>query len=102
MPVADMVISLTSPVVLSGLSFLSTRMKELSVMGSEDFSFMLEKVPGAYLNVGNGEEGFSPHHPGYKFDDASARIWDAIGRGEVPLDEYAAGSAGPEAWPVID
>ena len=38
MPVADMVISLTSPVVWSGLSFLSTRMKELSVMGSEDFS----------------------------------------------------------------
>ena len=40
------------------------------VMGSEDFSFMLEKVPGAYLNVGNGP-GFSPHHPGYAFDDAA-------------------------------
>ena len=38
------------------------------VMGSEDFAFMLEKVPGAYLNVGNGE-GFSPHHPGYAFND---------------------------------
>jgi amidohydrolase len=38
------------------------------VMGSEDFSFMLEKVPGAYLNVGNGP-GFSPHHPGYAFND---------------------------------
>jgi len=40
------------------------------VMGSEDFSFMLEQVPGAYLNVGNGE-GFSPHHPGYMFNDAA-------------------------------
>ena len=40
------------------------------VMGSEDFSFMLERVPGAYLNVGNGE-GFSPHHPGYMFNDAA-------------------------------
>jgi hippurate hydrolase len=40
------------------------------VMGSEDFSFMLEKVPGAYLNVGNGA-GFSPHHPGYMFNDAA-------------------------------
>jgi glucose-6-phosphate 1-dehydrogenase len=29
-------------------------------------------------------------------------IIDAWRRGEVPLDEYAAGSAGPEAWPVID
>jgi amidohydrolase len=37
-------------------------------MGSEDFSFMMEKVPGAYIQVGNGE-GFSPHHPGYKFND---------------------------------
>ena len=24
-------------------------------MGSEDFSFMMEQVPGAYLNVGNGD-----------------------------------------------
>jgi hippurate hydrolase len=37
-------------------------------MASEDFSFMMEKVPGAYLNLGNGD-GFSPHHPGYMFND---------------------------------
>ena len=40
------------------------------VMGSEDFSFMLERVPGAYLNVGNGP-GFAPHHPEYAFNDAA-------------------------------
>ena len=40
------------------------------VMGSEDFAFMLEKVPGAYFNVGNGP-GFAPHHPGYAFNDAA-------------------------------
>jgi len=40
------------------------------VMGSEDFSFMLERVPGAYLNVGNGE-GYAPHHPLYAFNDAA-------------------------------
>ncbi len=40
------------------------------VMGSEDFAFMLERVPGAYLNIGNGP-GFSPHHPGYAFEDAA-------------------------------
>ena len=40
------------------------------VMGSEDFAFMMEKVPGAYLNLGNGP-GFSPHHPGYAFEDAA-------------------------------
>ena len=40
------------------------------VMGSEDFSFMLERVPGAYLNLGNGP-GFAPHHPEYAFNDAA-------------------------------
>ncbi len=37
-------------------------------MGSEDFSFMMEKVPGAYILVGNGE-GAAPHHPRYNFND---------------------------------
>ena len=40
------------------------------VMGSEDFAFMLEKVPGAYFNIGNGP-GFSPHHQSYAFNDAA-------------------------------
>lgn len=31
-------------------------------MGSEDFSFMMEKVPGAYIHVGNGD-GAMPHNP---------------------------------------
>ena len=37
-------------------------------MGSEDFAFMMEQVPGAYILVGNGE-GFNPHHPRYNFND---------------------------------
>ncbi|MCO6417917.1 M20 family metallopeptidase [Siccirubricoccus sp. KC 17139] len=39
-------------------------------MGSEDFSFMMEKVPGAYIHVGNGE-GAMPHNPRYQFNDAA-------------------------------
>jgi hippurate hydrolase len=58
-------------------------------MGSEDFSFMLEKVPGAYIQVGNGE-GFSPHHPGYKFNDEAipfgAALYAAIVEREVPKE----------------
>ena len=46
-------------------------------MGSEDFSFMMEKVPGAYIQVGNGE-GFSPHHPGYTFNDAAIPFGAAL------------------------
>ncbi|TCZ64421.1 M20 aminoacylase family protein [Roseicella aquatilis] len=37
-------------------------------MGSEDFSFMMEKVPGAYIQVGNGE-GAALHNPHYQFND---------------------------------
>ncbi len=37
-------------------------------MGSEDFAFMMQQVPGAYILVGNGE-GASPHHPRYNFND---------------------------------
>jgi hippurate hydrolase len=36
---------------------------------SEDFSFMLEKVPGAYINLGNGENSASVHNERYDFND---------------------------------
>jgi amidohydrolase len=47
------------------------REREL-IMASEDFSFMLEVRPGAYINIGNGETvGSTPvHNPGYDFNDA--------------------------------
>lgn len=40
-------------------------------MASEDFSFMLEKVPGCYLQIGNGdvEGGCEVHNPAYDFND---------------------------------
>ncbi len=53
--------------------------------GSEDFAFMLERVPGSYLLIGNGlgEQGGddSPaasacmvHNPGYDFNDANLPV----------------------------
>jgi len=41
------------------------------VMGSEDFSYMLERVPGCYLNIGNGpgQSGCEVHNPSYDFND---------------------------------
>jgi metal-dependent amidase/aminoacylase/carboxypeptidase family protein len=41
------------------------------VMGSEDFSYMLERVPGCYINIGNGpgQSGCEVHNPGYDFND---------------------------------
>lgn len=38
---------------------------------SEDFSFMLERVPGAYINLGNGEDSAAVHNPAYNFNDAA-------------------------------
>ncbi|MGO4570471.1 M20 aminoacylase family protein [Microvirga sp. 2TAF3] len=41
------------------------------LMGSEDFSYMLQKRPGAYIFVGNGDTA-GVHHPAYNFDDEAA------------------------------
>lgn len=44
------------------------------VMGSEDFSYMLQERPGAYILVGNGEGeagGCEVHNPRYDFNDAA-------------------------------
>ena len=38
------------------------------LMGSEDFSYMLESRPGAYIFMGNGDTA-SVHHPKYNFND---------------------------------
>ena len=37
-------------------------------MGAEDFSYMLEARPGAYLNLGQGDTAMC-HHPQYNFND---------------------------------
>jgi amidohydrolase len=37
-------------------------------MGAEDFSFMLEERPGAYVFLGNGDTA-GVHHPAYDFND---------------------------------
>ena len=44
--------------------------------GAEDFSYMLEHVPGCYVWLGSGEEGGSPslHNACYDFNDAALPI----------------------------
>jgi hippurate hydrolase len=55
------------------------------VMTSEDFGYMLQARPGAYLLLGNGEEGIggcSLHNPNYDFNDdilsIGADFWIAL------------------------
>jgi hippurate hydrolase len=38
------------------------------VMGAEDFAFMLESRPGAFIFIGNGDSA-GLHHPAYDFND---------------------------------
>ncbi len=42
-------------------------------MGAEDFSYMLNARPGAYLFIGNGNTA-GLHHPAFDFDDAAAPV----------------------------
>ncbi len=57
------------------------------VMGGEDFAYMLEERPGAYILVGNGDTA-SVHHPEYDFNDeaipAGCSWWAEIVERRMP------------------
>ena len=57
------------------------------VMGGEDFAFMLEERPGAYILVGNGDTA-PVHHPEYDFNDeaipAGCSWWAEIVERRMP------------------
>ncbi|WP_422030783.1 M20 aminoacylase family protein [Reyranella sp.] len=50
------------------------------VMASEDFSYMLEQVPGAFINIGNGggEGGCEVHNPSYDFNDDALTLGSTL------------------------
>ena len=56
-------------------------------MGGEDFSFMLNEVPGAMINIGNGDSA-GLHHPAYDFNDEAigwgVSYWTALVRARLP------------------
>ena len=51
------------------------------LMASEGFAFMLEKLPGCYLFIGNGDGDSAGacmvHNPGYNFNDENIGIGSA-------------------------
>ena len=59
-----------------------------ALTASEDFAFMLEKIPGSYLLIGNGDGDSAGacmvHNPGYDFNDdniaTGAAYWKALVR----------------------
>jgi hippurate hydrolase len=58
------------------------------VMGGEDFAFMLEERPGAYILMGNGDTAMV-HSPDYDFNDAviptGCSWWAGIVEQRMPL-----------------
>ena len=58
-------------------------------MGSEDFAFMLQECPGAYVLLGAGP-GPMVHHPRYDFNDriltVGARYWARLAETELARD----------------
>jgi hippurate hydrolase len=58
-------------------------------MGSEDFSFMLEQVPGAHINLGNGDSAALHNHL-YDFNDETipygVALWASIVERKLPRD----------------
>ena len=56
-------------------------------MGGEDFAFMLEERPGAYILMGNGDSA-DVHHPAYNFNDeampAGCSWWAEIVEKRMP------------------
>ncbi|MCB8889443.1 M20 aminoacylase family protein [Vreelandella malpeensis] len=54
-------------------------------MASEDFSFLLEQRPGAYIWMGNGMQSAALHSPHYDFNDdllpLGVRYWVTLVRG---------------------
>ena len=53
-----------------------------AVPASEDFAFMLERVPGSYVQIGNGDgDGHGAcmvHNPGYDFNDDNVAVGSAF------------------------
>jgi hippurate hydrolase len=58
-----------------------------ALMGGEDFAYMLEACPGAYIQIGNGDTA-DVHHPAYDFNDeaipAGASYWAELVEMRMP------------------
>jgi amidohydrolase len=59
------------------------------IMPAEDFAYMLEERPGAYIFLGNGDSA-ACHHPAYDFDDAAipagSSFFATLAEQRLPLD----------------
>ena len=59
-----------------------------ALMGGEDFAYMLEECPGAYIQIGNGDTA-DVHHPKYDFNDEAIPVgtsyWAELVETRLPI-----------------
>ncbi|MCL7999216.1 M20 family metallopeptidase [Brucella sp. 21LCYQ03] len=59
-----------------------------ATLGGEDFAFMLNEVPGAMINIGNGPSA-NLHHPKYDFNDDviawGCSYWTTLVKQRLPI-----------------
>ncbi|WP_316154857.1 M20 aminoacylase family protein [Cupriavidus sp. BIC8F] len=85
---AETAVAIAAAAQLVGADNVKTDIKP--AMGSEDFAFMLEKRPGAYIGIGAGESAEDPplHNPYYDFNDRilplGAAYWVALVAQQLP------------------
>jgi len=74
--------ALAREVALELLGADRVTLQSSAVPASEDFAFMLERVPGSYVQIGNGEGdshgACMVHNPGYDFNDDNVAIGSAF------------------------
>ena len=60
-----------------------------ALMGGEDFAYMLQACPGAYIQIGNGDSA-DVHHPKYNFNDEiipfGASYWAELVEQRMPAE----------------
>ena len=74
----------------------NVNLKPKPAMGSEDFAYMLQEKPGAYIWIGNGdgEGSCMVHNPGYDFNDEiltlGASYWVRLAERCLPILDQSA------------
>ena len=82
---AETLLAAEAAMEVSGEERVSQDMSPM--LGGEDFSFMLNEVPGAMINLGNGPSA-GLHHPAYDFNDEAigwgCSYWTTLVRQRLP------------------
>ena len=73
-------------------------------MGGEDFSYMLEERPGAFIFVGNGDSA-GLHNPAYDFNDDAIPIgcsyWVRLVETALPPSSGRSVKGSRRPWSIV-